>query len=440
MITIRPRDLQTFAFFAILTAAPMAPAQELPQDLIRISAADSLALNVGRLYRFSSYVPGSPPLPPAILLADPALGEGSGSTTNLFYSPSFAAIFWDDREMVVLEMASQAAMNRVSHISQEDEQGQELGAQGPYATTDFYLYPLPVASNLFNAVLYGTTNGSNYLITSTESLDPATNSVWLVEGTLQGGTDGGTQFALGIAFRTNNLFISAQACDDQCAATNLSLAWQLTYFGVTGIDPNADYDSDGVSNLDEYLGGTDPNKLVVFPRFGNFYINDTTAYGTFTIYRGVPSQMAILVNTNAFSTAQWQPYTPEFSVPLGPTDGVYHVWIGVRGLSAGSRQTWNETDLTRDLHAPDVAIISPTNTVTAQPMIDVRGYSPERLLNLYYDVVNDAGTVTNVQALITDQYFDPNSFEFTTNWFLCPDIELTNGVNTITLRAKLSNN
>ncbi len=123
MITISPRSLQTFAFFAILSVTPMAPAQELPQDLIGISAADALALNVGRLYRFSSYVPGSPPLPPAILLADPTLGEGSGSTTNLFYSPSFAAIFWDDREMVVQEMASQAAMNRASHTSQEDEQG-----------------------------------------------------------------------------------------------------------------------------------------------------------------------------------------------------------------------------------------------------------------------------------------------------------------------------
>lgn len=435
MITISPRSLQTFAFFAILSVAPMAQAQELPQDLIGISAADALALNVGRLYRFSSYLPGSPPLPPAILLADPTLGEGSGSTTNLFYSPSFAAIFWDDRETVVLEMASQAAMNRVSLTSQEDEQRQELGAQGPYATTDFYLYPISLASNLFNAVLYGTTNGSNYLITSTEALDPATNSVWLVEGTLQGGADDGTQFALGIGLRTNNLFISAQACDDACAATNLPLAWQLYYFGVTGVDPTADYDNDGVNNLAEFLGGTDPNKIVFAPRFANYHINSTTASGTFTIYRGVPSQMAILVNSDDFSAAQWQPYTPNFTVALGATDGVYNVWIGLGGLSTNSQQSWSWTRLTRDLHPPDIVITSPASNVTAQPLIDLRGYSPEPLLNLSYDVANDAGLQTNRRGAVTDQCFDQNTHEFSTNSFLCWDIKLTNGVNTITLRA-----
>jgi hypothetical protein len=34
--------------------------------------------------------------------------------------------------------------------------------------------------------------------------------------------------------------------------------WERQYFGTTGVDPNADPDSDGISNLQEYLNGTDP--------------------------------------------------------------------------------------------------------------------------------------------------------------------------------------
>jgi hypothetical protein len=39
----------------------------------------------------------------------------------------------------------------------------------------------------------------------------------------------------------------------------LPVDWELTYFGRTGIDPNADPDQDGLSNYSEYLAGTDPN-------------------------------------------------------------------------------------------------------------------------------------------------------------------------------------
>jgi hypothetical protein len=39
----------------------------------------------------------------------------------------------------------------------------------------------------------------------------------------------------------------------------LPIAWELLNFGRTGIDPNADPDHDGMSNMQEYLAGTDPN-------------------------------------------------------------------------------------------------------------------------------------------------------------------------------------
>jgi hypothetical protein len=34
--------------------------------------------------------------------------------------------------------------------------------------------------------------------------------------------------------------------------------WEMHYFGHLGVDPNADPDGDGVTNLQEYLNGTDP--------------------------------------------------------------------------------------------------------------------------------------------------------------------------------------
>ena len=41
---------------------------------------------------------------------------------------------------------------------------------------------------------------------------------------------------------------------------NLPDAWELTYFGNLGQDGAADFDGDGVTNLEEFLAGTDPTK------------------------------------------------------------------------------------------------------------------------------------------------------------------------------------
>ncbi|MDB6066670.1 MAG: hypothetical protein JWR26_2878 [Pedosphaera sp.] len=38
----------------------------------------------------------------------------------------------------------------------------------------------------------------------------------------------------------------------------LPIAWELSNFGVTGIDPNADPDGDGMSNRQEYVAGSNP--------------------------------------------------------------------------------------------------------------------------------------------------------------------------------------
>jgi hypothetical protein len=40
--------------------------------------------------------------------------------------------------------------------------------------------------------------------------------------------------------------------------TGMSDGWEIKYFGHIGVDPNADPDGDGLSNLQEYQAGTDP--------------------------------------------------------------------------------------------------------------------------------------------------------------------------------------
>jgi hypothetical protein len=49
--------------------------------------------------------------------------------------------------------------------------------------------------------------------------------------------------------------IAAGALD----VNGLPIAWELQNFGTTGVDPNGDPDHDGMSNLQEYLAGTNPN-------------------------------------------------------------------------------------------------------------------------------------------------------------------------------------
>ncbi len=84
----------------------------------------------------------------------------------------------------------------------------------------------------------------------------------------------------------------------------LPIAWEMTYFGKTGIDPKADPDGDGVSNYEEYLAGTNPTN-------GSDYLH-ITHYGTMPggtnatlIWASVPTRFYYIQETLNLSPAGW---------------------------------------------------------------------------------------------------------------------------------------
>ncbi len=74
-------------------------------------------------------------------------------------------------------------------------------------------------------------------------------------------------------------------------------SWEIAYFGATGQDPNADPDGDGVSNLQEYLDGTDPTNPASFrPRLQLL----ATPGGSMTVF---PMQASYSLGQNIQITA-----------------------------------------------------------------------------------------------------------------------------------------
>lgn len=307
----------------------------------------------------------------------------------------------------------------------------------------------PPETELTNGVydLFDTTN----LVESVPGLN-VTNWEWIVQ-TLPGQTNLVVSNLLyDIAFfrlgRTNdpdsdgmstafeNLVSHSDPNNGDQNTNGIPDGWEWDYFGDFDQPADGDYDNDGIINIDEYYADSDPNTVTFGVDFESLRVNTDSANGTFTNYGGLPSKMAVLVDNTNLATATWMPYSPTVSVNLGSTDEKHEVWIGLKGRARFATPSWQGFELTRDTVPPAIVITNPVAATLSKPVIQLQGYSPEPLASLSYDLTNSNGVIlTNELGGVTKQYFDTNLFECTTNWFVCTDIPLTNGVNTIILRA-----
>jgi hypothetical protein len=132
----------------------------------------------------------------------------------------------------------------------------------------------------------------------------------------------GANEVTGRAVLRNQIPFRASALD----AKGLPVAWELQNFGHLGIKPNADPDRDGMSNLQEYLAGTNPNNA-------NSVLRVTT--GSFASE-----------GTNASLT--WNSVTTRFYYPQKTLDLTTPVWmdtgLGLVSPFAGSTTTAGLTD------------------------------------------------------------------------------------------------
>ena len=211
--------------------------------------------------------------------------------------------------------------------------------------------------------------------------------------------------------------------------------WIWKYFGdLSGNATNLD--SQGHTLLYDYTNGFDPNVILFDLSTSNRYVNTLSVPLQINLDGGNPSYLAVLMNDTNLADANWQPFTgTNLTVNLGPADGVYSVRVGLRGLPVDASQTWQPMDLTLDTQPPVIIVTNPVLSVISQPMIQLQGYVLDSLGQMSYDLSNAAGVWTGQPGFVTGQGFDTNLFAFTTNFFQCYDVMLTNGVNTIILHA-----
>lgn len=88
------------------------------------------------------------------------------------------------------------------------------------------------------------------------------------------------------------------------APNGLPIAWLLANFGTTNVSASADQDHDGLSNLQEYLDGTDPNNAASLLRINSesFTPGGTSASLTWS---SVPTRLYYLEKSLSLSSASW---------------------------------------------------------------------------------------------------------------------------------------
>jgi hypothetical protein len=146
----------------------------------------------------------------------------------------------------------------------------------------------------------------------------------------------------------------------------------------------ADADDDGTINFQEYLGDTDPNKIRFSLSVTNQYVTNTAAPVQLNICAGLPSYIAVLVNT---TNESWQAFTTSTLSVATPTDGVYVVTVGLCGSAPTARRTWQTVTMFRDTTPLGLVLTNLPALTGSRPFIDPAGYTTRALSSLTWTLV-----------------------------------------------------
>ncbi len=299
-------------------------------------------------------------------------------------------------------------------------------------TNGLYLEITGVSNGAAWFNLHNATN-QVYAITSKTNLPLAS---WNIEQEVWPTNPAVMPFTVPVLGRTSMLFIRAQdwtGVDDN--GDGIPDWWIWKYFGTLNLSAT-NLDSQGNTLLYDYQHGLDPNVISFTLSVTNQYANAFGAPVQLNVTAGVPSYFAVWWMTQTMRMQIGRlTRSSNITVNLGSTEGWHQVYIGLRGLPPNAYQTWQATRLKLDLTPPLLVITNPAPGTVTRPVIQLQGYSPEALASISYDLTNATGLVTNQQVIILGQYFDTNTLDFTTNYFQCFDVPLTNGLNIITLHA-----
>lgn len=317
-----------------------------------------------------------------------------------------------------------------------DDGGTNSGGGGgtyyvPYNTNLLWLELTNVVGQVANVNLHHGTN-QVYGIWGTTNLP----GNWLVETEVWPTNADCMPFTVPMLNRTN-LFLRAQDWTGvDSNGDGVPDWWLWKYFGTLALNAT-NLDAAGHTLGYDYTNSVVP---ITYIYYGVDVTNSYVGSGSASVQlnlTGQPYYFAVLVDDTNYADAVWQNYaTTNVTVSLGAIQGWHDVWIGLRGhADTTNAATWQWQRLKLDTTPPALVITGPTNSTVARPVIQLTGYSPEALQSLSYDLTNATGLVTNQQMLVTGQYYDLNTTEFTTNYFQAYDVALTNGVNTFTLHV-----
>jgi hypothetical protein len=197
-----------------------------------------------------------------------------------------------------------------------------------YGTNVWIAQVAIISSNLLGIV----TNSSPAISYEIQSRTNLIQNDWGSEGFIIGSkTTNWTPISVAKSNRPN-LFLRVKSWADT-QGVGIPDWWQLFYFHQVGIDPNADPDGDGLSNIQEYLQGTDPTVFDV-PSALTGFIAILSTNGTDVALSWDPSVGAVQHYTIGRYDWNWDTWQYDFT-SVGQVNGNVTSFIDVGAISGG---------------------------------------------------------------------------------------------------------